>query len=68
MLIPFATKLDERSIEALDKLAAKTQIPKSRLVTKAIDLLVEHYEQIDQDLMLARASRQSQAAGAASAV
>ena len=59
MLIPFATKLDEKSIEALDKLATKTQIPKSRLITKAIDLLVGHYEQIDQDLMFARASRQS---------
>ena len=45
MLIPFATKLDEKSIDALGKLAAKTQIPKSRLVAKAIDLLAEHYEQ-----------------------
>ena len=58
MLIPFATKLDEKSIEALDKLASKTQIPKSRLVAKAINLLAEHYEQIDQDLMFAKASRQ----------
>ncbi len=58
MLIPFATKLDEKSIEALDKLATKTQIPKARLVTKAINLLVEHYEQIEQDLIFARASRE----------
>ena len=58
MLIPFATKLDEKTIQALDKLALKTQVPKSRLIAKAIDLLVEHYERIDQDLAFARSSRQ----------
>ena len=58
MLVPFATKLDEKTLEALDQLASKTQVPKSRLVTKAIDLLVEHYDQIDQDLAFARSSRQ----------
>ena len=58
MLIPFATKLDEKTVEALDKVASKTQVPKSRLVAKAIDLLVEHYDQIDQDLAFARSTRQ----------
>lgn len=57
MLVPFATKLEEKAIETLDKLASKTQVPKSRLIAKAIDLLAEHYEQIDQDLAFARSSR-----------
>ena len=57
MLVPFATKLDEKTVDALDRLADKTQVPKSRLIAKAIDLLVEHYEQIDQDLAFARSSR-----------
>ena len=60
MLIPFATKLDEKTIDALDQLAAKTQIPKSRLITKGIDLLVEHFEQIDQDLTFARSARREE--------
>ena len=57
MLVPFATKLEEKTIETLDKLASKTQVPKSRLIAKAIDLLAEHHEQIDQDLAFASSSR-----------
>ena len=49
MLKPFATKLDETIIEKLGQLSQKTQIPKSRLLRQAIELLVERYEQMEAD-------------------
>ena len=60
MLKPFATKLQEQTLAQLDKLAQKTRIPKSRLVEQAIELLVEHYRQIDHDLVLAQIIRESE--------
>ena len=54
MLKPFATKLQDTTLAKLDQLAQKTRIPKSRLVEQAIELLVMHYRQIDDDLHLAQ--------------
>ena len=53
-LKPFATKLSEDTLAKLDSLAQKTRVPKSRLCEQAIDLLAEHYRQIDSDLLLAQ--------------
>ena len=60
MLKPFATKLDEKTIEKLDEIARKTQIPKSRLCRQAIDLLAAHYERIEQDIHLAARVRRNE--------
>ena len=60
MLNPFATKLQEETLGKLDQLAQKTRIPKSRLLEQAIELLMEHYRQIDQDLSLAQKIRESE--------
>ena len=57
MLKPFATKLNEPTLAKLDQLAQKTRIPKSRLVEQAIELLAEHYRQIDEDLTRAQKIR-----------
>ena len=57
---PFATKLQEGTLAQLDQLAHKTRIPKSRLVEQAIELLVEHYRQIDHDLVLAQKVREAE--------
>jgi len=57
MLKPFATKLDETTIEKLDSLSKRTQIPKSRLCRQAIDLLAAHYDKVNQDLQLAERMR-----------
>ena len=62
MLKPFATKLDEKTIEKLDEIARKTQIPKSRLCRQAIDLLAAHYERIEQDIHLAERVRRNEEA------
>ena len=59
MLKPFATKLREETLVALHELAGKTRIPKSRLCEQAIELLIEHYRQIDQDLSLAQKVRET---------
>ena len=60
MLKPFATKLNESTLTKLDRLAQKTRIPKSRLVEKAIELLIEHYRQIDEDLSLGQKIREAE--------
>ena len=60
MLKPFATKLNETTLLKLDQLAQKTRIPKSRLVEQAIELVMEHYRQIDQDLVLAQKVREAE--------
>ena len=60
MLKPFATKLTENTLAKLDLLAQKTRIPKSRLLEQAIELLVEHYRQIESDLALAQKVRESE--------
>ena len=60
MLKPFATKLNESTLAKLDQLAQKTRIPKSRLIEQAIDLLIEHYRQIDEDLTLAQKVREAE--------
>jgi len=57
-LKPFATKLTEETLAKLDTLAQKTRIPKSRLLEQAIELLVEHFRQIDSDLVLAQKIRE----------
>ncbi len=59
MLKPFATKLHEEVLAKLDELAQKTRIPKSRLCEHAIELLVEHYKQIDHDLLLVQKMREA---------
>lgn len=59
MLKPFATKLQETTLAKLDQLTKKTRIPKSRLCEQAIELLVEHYKQIDSDLVLAQKIREA---------
>ncbi|MBI4115089.1 MAG: ribbon-helix-helix domain-containing protein [Candidatus Omnitrophica bacterium] len=59
MTKPFATKLNEETLLKLDSLAHKTRIPKSRLCEQAIDLLVDHYKQIDDDLSLAQKIREA---------
>ena len=60
MLKPFATKLHEETLAKLDELARKSRIPKSRLCEQAIYLLVEHYRQIDQDLVLGKKIRETE--------
>ena len=60
MLKPFATKLNESTLLRLDQLARKTRIPKSRLVEQAIELLVEHYQQIEEDLSRAQKIREAE--------
>ncbi len=60
MLKPFATKLNETTLTKLDQLARKTRIPKSRLVEQAIEFLVEHYRQIDEDLVRAQKIREAE--------
>lgn len=60
MLKPFATKLNETTLTKLDQLSHKTRIPKSRLVEQAIELVIEHYRQIDQDLILAQKIREAE--------
>ena len=60
MLKPFATKLTEETLAKLDELAHKTRIPKSRLCEQAIEFLVEHYRQIDSDLVLAQKIREAE--------
>ena len=55
---PFATKLNEETLLKLDTLAHKTRIPKSRLCEQAIDLLAEHYKQIEDDLSVAQKLRE----------
>ena len=60
MLKPFATKLTEETLAKLDELAQKTRIPKSRLCEQAIELLSEHYRQIDRDLVLAQKVREAE--------
>ena len=60
MLKPFATKLNESTLIRLDQLARKTRIPKSRLVEQAIELLVEHYQQIEEDLSRAQKIREAE--------
>ena len=60
MLKPFATKLAQETLEKLDHLAHKTRIPKSRLCEQAIELLIEHYRQIDRDLLLAQKVREAE--------
>ena len=60
MLKPFATKLTEETLVKLDELAQKTRIPKSRLCEQAIELLLEHYRQIDSDLVLAQKVREAE--------
>lgn len=60
MLKPFATKLNETTLTKLDQLSHKTRIPKSRLVEQAIELVMEHYHQIDQDLVLAQRIREAE--------
>lgn len=60
MLKPFATKLTEETLAKLDELSQKTRIPKSRLCEQAIELVVEHYRQIDNDLVLAQKMREAE--------
>lgn len=60
MLKPFATKLPEVTLTKLDQLARKSRIPKSRLCEQAIELLVEHFRQIDSDLVLAQKIREGE--------
>jgi len=59
-LKPFATKLSEETLAKLDLLAQKTRVPKSRLCEQAIGLLVEHYRQIDSDLLLGQKVREGE--------
>lgn len=60
---PFATKLPVEILHKLEGLAQKTRIPKSRLCEQAIELLVEHYRQIDHDLQLAQEVREKEGRG-----
>ena len=58
MLKMFATKLEERQIEALRSLSKKTKIPQSQLVREAIDRYLQELERdrleflrrVDRDL------------------
>jgi|FaiFalFF_MnMetaG_3_1042247.scaffolds.fasta_scaffold34037_2 predicted DNA-binding protein len=58
MLKMFATKLEERQIEALRSWSKKTKIPQSRLVREAIDRYLQELERdhleflrrVDRDL------------------
>lgn len=58
MLKAFATKLPEATLTKLDDLAHKTRIPKSRLCEQAIELLTEHYRQLEQDQSLGQKIRE----------
>lgn len=60
MLKPFATKIPREVLAQLDGLAHKTGIPKSRLCKQAIELLVEHYRQRDEDLVLGKKVREAE--------
>lgn len=60
MLKPFATKIPEEALKELDRLAQKTGIPKARLCKQAIELLVEHYRQRDEDLVLGKKVREAE--------
>ena len=60
MLKPFATKLSLETLAKLDELAKKSRIPKSRLCEQAIQLLIEHYQQIVHDLVLAQKIREGE--------
>ena len=57
MLKPFATKLDESILIKLDELSEKTRIPKSRLCRQAIELLIAHYERVEENLEFAEKMR-----------
>jgi predicted transcriptional regulator len=60
VLKPFATKLHEETLSKLDELARKSRIPKSRLCEQAIELLVEHYRQLDHDLQTGKKIRETE--------
>ena len=60
MLKPFATKLQLETLVKLDELSRKTRIPKSRLCEQAIELLMEHYQQLDQDLSTGKKVREAE--------
>lgn len=60
MLKPFATKLPEETLVKLDELSRKSRIPKSRLLEQAIELLVEHYRQMNQDQLMGRKMRETE--------
>ena len=60
MLKPFATKLTEETLAKLDGLSQKTRIPKSRLCEQAIELLVEHYRQMNQDRLMGQKIRETE--------
>ncbi len=60
MLKPFATKLTEETLAKLDGLAQKTRIPKSRLCEQAIELLLEHYRQMNQDRLMGQKIRETE--------
>jgi len=40
----FATKLEERQIEALKRLSQETRIPQAELLRQAVDLLLEKWQ------------------------
>ena len=44
MLKTYATKLEERQIEALRKLSQETKIPQAELLRQAVDLLLEKWQ------------------------
>ncbi len=44
MLKTYATKLEERQIEALRKLSQETRIPQAELLREAVDLLLEKWQ------------------------
>ena len=60
MLKPFATKLTEETLVKLDELSRKSRIPKSRLLEQAIELLMEHYRQMNQDQLMGQKIRETE--------
>lgn len=44
MLKTYATKLEERQIEALRKLSQETKVPQAELLRQALDLLLEKWQ------------------------
>lgn len=44
MLKTYATKLEERQIEALRRLSQETKIPQAQLLRQAVDLLLENLQ------------------------
>lgn len=48
MLKTFASKLEERQIEALKRLSNETKVPQAELVRQAVDLLLEK-QRVDQE-------------------